>query len=74
MCRGPLGGHVKLPADGELPCSAKHRWVCAEKRSEAGLLGTSKASLPPRHLESREEKTSVDTKDPRVESEVKGTC
>lgn len=63
-----------MPADEEVPGLAKHWWVCAEKLTEAGLLGTSKASLPPWHLESREEKTSVDAKDPCVESEVEGTC
>lgn len=61
---GPSGGHVKLPADEELPGLAKHWWVCAEKCTEGGFLGTSKASLPPWHLERREGKTSVDAKDP----------
>ena len=70
---GPLGGHIKLLAEEELLGLAKHWWVCAEKCTETGLLGISKASLPPWHLESREEKTSVDAKDPCVESEVEGT-
>lgn len=45
---------------------------CTEKGTEAGFLGTSKASLPHWHLKSREEKTSVDAKSPCVELEVGG--
>lgn len=43
--RQMCGRCIKLPADGELPGLAK--WVCAEKSTETGLLGTSKALLPP---------------------------
>lgn len=70
--RWMCGKCIKLPVDGELPGLVKHWWVCAEKSTETGLLGTSKASLPPCHFESRAEKTSVDTKDPFVELEVEG--
>lgn len=49
------------------PVLLKHWWVCGEKCTGARVLGTSKVSLPP---ESKEEKTSVDAKDPCMESEV----
>lgn len=70
--RWMCGRCIKLPADGELPVPAK--WVCAGKSTETGLLGTSKALLPPYHFESRAEKTRVDKKDPFVELEVEGIC
>lgn len=59
-----------LSADEELCGLAGRWWVCADKGTEAGLLGTSKASLPPWHLKSREEKTNVDAKSPCVELEL----
>lgn len=71
---GPLGGHVKLPADKELPGSAEHWWVCAEKRTEAGLWQHQRLRCLPGNLKSREEKTNVEVTDPCVELEVEGTC
>lgn len=47
-------------------------WVCADKGTGAGLLRTSKASLHPWHLKSREEKASADAKSPCVELELGG--